>query len=34
MGALRSFQVAWINWKQGYSILENPEAYMDEGSAV
>jgi hypothetical protein len=26
--------VTWINWKQGYSILENPEAYMDEGSAV
>jgi TRAP-type C4-dicarboxylate transport system permease small subunit len=34
MGALRSLQVTWINWKQGYSILENPEAYMDEGSAV
>jgi TRAP-type C4-dicarboxylate transport system permease small subunit len=34
MGALRSLQVAWINWKQGYSILENPEAYMDEGSTI
>jgi len=34
MAALRSVQVAWINWKQGYSILENPEAYMDEGSAI
>lgn len=34
MGAVRSLQVAWINWKQGYSILENPEAYMDEGSTI
>jgi TRAP-type C4-dicarboxylate transport system permease small subunit len=24
---LRSLQVAWIHWRQGYSILERPEAY-------
>ena len=24
---LRSLQVTWIHWKQGYSILEKPEAY-------
>ncbi|QEI08839.1 TRAP transporter small permease [Pigmentiphaga aceris] len=24
---LRSLQVAWQHWKQGYSILERPEAY-------
>ena len=34
VGAIRSLQVAWINWKQGYSILENPDAYMDEGSVI
>lgn len=34
MSAVRSLQVGWINWTQGYSILENPEAYMDEGSAI
>ena len=25
--ALRSVQVTWINWRQGYSILERPEAF-------
>lgn len=25
--ALRAVQVAWKNWRQGYSILEKPEAY-------
>ena len=25
--ALRSVQVAWTNWRQGYSVLERPEAY-------
>jgi TRAP-type C4-dicarboxylate transport system permease small subunit len=24
---VRSVQVAWINWRQGYSVLERPEAY-------
>jgi TRAP-type C4-dicarboxylate transport system permease small subunit len=24
---LRSLQVAWANWRQGYSVLERPEAY-------
>ncbi len=24
---LRSLQVTWTNWRQGYSILEKPEAY-------
>jgi TRAP-type C4-dicarboxylate transport system permease small subunit len=24
---LRSLQVSWIHWQQGYSILERPEAY-------
>jgi TRAP-type C4-dicarboxylate transport system permease small subunit len=24
---LRSVQVAWINWRQGYSVLERPEAF-------
>jgi TRAP-type C4-dicarboxylate transport system permease small subunit len=24
---LRSIQVAWINWRQGYSVLERPEAF-------
>jgi TRAP-type C4-dicarboxylate transport system permease small subunit len=25
--ALRSVQVTWFNWRQGYSILERPEAF-------
>jgi len=25
--ALRSVQVTWLNWRQGYSILEKPEAF-------
>jgi len=25
--ALRSVQVTWLNWRQGYSILERPEAF-------
>jgi len=25
--ALRAVQVSWINWRQGYSILERPEAF-------
>ena len=25
--ALRSVQVGWLNWRQGYSILERPEAF-------
>jgi TRAP-type C4-dicarboxylate transport system permease small subunit len=25
--ALRSVQVSWINWRQGFSILERPEAF-------
>jgi TRAP-type C4-dicarboxylate transport system permease small subunit len=25
--ALRSVQVAWTNWRQGYSVLERPDAY-------
>ena len=25
--SLRSVQVAWQNWRQGYSVLERPEAY-------
>jgi len=25
--ALRSVQVSWLNWHQGYSILERPEAF-------
>ena len=24
---LRSVQLSWVNWRQGYSILERPEAY-------
>ena len=24
---VRSIQVTWINFRQGYSILERPEAY-------
>ena len=24
---VRSVQVAWTNWRQGYSVLERPEAY-------
>ena len=24
---VRSVQVSWLNWRQGYSILERPEAY-------
>jgi TRAP-type C4-dicarboxylate transport system permease small subunit len=27
MMSVRSVQVAWINWRQGYSVLERPEAY-------
>ena len=23
----RSLQMCWIHWRQGYSILERPEAY-------
>jgi TRAP-type C4-dicarboxylate transport system permease small subunit len=34
VSALRSVQVAYENWRQGYSILENPEAYMDEGNTI
>lgn len=34
VSALRSLQVAFDNWRQGYSILENPEAYMDEGNTI
>jgi TRAP-type C4-dicarboxylate transport system permease small subunit len=30
--ALRSAQVSWIHWRQGYSALERPEAY--DGTAV
>lgn len=30
--ALRSLQVSWIHWRQGYSALERPEAY--DGTAV
>jgi len=29
---LRAIQVAWINWRRGYSILERPEAF-DGGDA-
>jgi hypothetical protein len=24
---IRAAQIAWKNWRQGYSILEKPEAY-------
>ena len=34
VSAFRSVQVAIENWSQGYSILENPEAYMDEGNTI
>lgn len=34
MSAIRSVQVTIDNWRQGYSILENPEAYMDEGGTI
>jgi len=34
VSAIRSVQVAIDNWRQGYSILENPEAYMDEGNTI
>jgi TRAP-type C4-dicarboxylate transport system permease small subunit len=34
VSAIRSVQVAIENWRQGYSILENPEAYMDEGNTI
>ena len=34
MSAVRSVQVTIDNWRQGYSILENPEAYMDEGGTI
>jgi TRAP-type C4-dicarboxylate transport system permease small subunit len=34
MSAVRSVQVTIENWRQGYSILENPEAYMDEGNTI
>ena len=34
MSAIRSVQVTIDNWRQGYSILENPEAYMDEGGSI
>ncbi len=34
MSAIRSVQVTIDNWRQGYSILENPEAYMDEGNTI
>lgn len=30
--AMRSMQVSWIHWRQGYSALERPEAY--DGTAV
>lgn len=30
--ALRSVQVSWIHWRQGYSALERPEAY--DGTAA
>lgn len=30
--ALRSVQVSWIHWRQGYSALERPEAY--DGTAT
>ena len=34
VSAIRSVQVTVENWRQGYSILENPEAYMDEGNTI
>jgi TRAP-type C4-dicarboxylate transport system permease small subunit len=34
VSAIRSVQVTLDNWRQGYSILENPEAYMDEGNTI
>jgi TRAP-type C4-dicarboxylate transport system permease small subunit len=34
VSAIRSIQVTIENWRQGYSILENPEAYMDEGNTI
>lgn len=29
IATLRSVQVAWINWRQGYSALERPDAYSE-----
>jgi TRAP-type C4-dicarboxylate transport system permease small subunit len=34
VSAIRSVQVTVENWRQGFSILENPEAYMDEGNTI
>ena len=34
IAAFRSVQIAITNWRQGYSILDNPEAYLDEGSLI
>ena len=34
VSAIRAVQVTLENWRQGYSILENPEAYMDEGNTI